>query len=206
MRGKRFKNVPPYRLVGEGLARSWQDVRIFKEMTVLDNVLVAGQNQSGENLPCCSPLPGGSKRRRRRNLARSLKMLELVGLLDKADHLASSLSNAEQKLVAIARLLATECPILLLDEPTAALDLDSVDKIIQLINRIARESGKTIPPGGAQPGRGQGPGRERLLHERGQDPGSRHPGPAHGRPQIDRGLFRQRLKRPWTKVRPCFSM
>ncbi len=55
-----------------------------------------------------------------------------------------NLSAAEQKLVAIARLLATECPILLLDEPTAALDFDSVKKIIGLIKTIAKETRKSI--------------------------------------------------------------
>ena len=144
VRGKLFKNVPPYRLVGEGIARSWQDVRIFMEMTVLDNVLVASQEQSGENLFLLFTSPMRVRREEEANYNKALELLDLVGLLDKADQLASSLSNSEQKLVAIARLLATECPILLLDEPTAALDLDSVEKIIQLINRIARQADKTI--------------------------------------------------------------
>ena len=74
----------------------------------------------------------------------ALEYLQLVGLLDKAGQLAGSLSNAEQKLVAIARLLATECPILFLDEPTAALDIDSVERVIQLIQEIAVRKDKTI--------------------------------------------------------------
>jgi branched-chain amino acid transport system permease protein len=58
--------------------------------------------------------------------------------------LAGNLSTAEQKLVALARLLATKCPVMLLDEPTSALDQDSVDRIIRLIKDIAREGRKTI--------------------------------------------------------------
>jgi branched-chain amino acid transport system permease protein len=144
VRGKDLTNTPSYKLVKSGVVRSWQDVRIFKGMTVLDNVLSAGAGQSGENLFHLFFSPGRVAREERENYRRAAEYLQMVGLLDKAGHLASSLSTAEQKLVAIARLLATEAPVLLLDEPTAALDLESVDRIIQLIQRIARSGTKTI--------------------------------------------------------------
>lgn len=142
--GKNITKLAPYKLVKAGLARSWQDVRVFKEMTVLDNVLVARPRQSGENLALLLFNPWRVAREEGENFRMALEYLNLVGLLDKAGHLAGSLSNAEQKLVAIARLLATECPVLLLDEPTAALDLESVDRIINLIRNIAAQTRKTI--------------------------------------------------------------
>ena len=142
--GKNITKLAPYKLVKAGLARSWQDVRVFKEMTVLDNVLVACPRQSGENLALLFFTPWRVAREEGENFRMALEYLNLVGLLDKAGHLAGSLSNAEQKLVAIARLLATECPVLLLDEPTAALDLESVDRIINLIRNIAAQTRKTI--------------------------------------------------------------
>lgn len=144
VRGKAVTGLAPYKLVTEGLARSWQDVRVFKEMTVLDNVMVARPNQIGENLFLLFLRPGRVAREERENYRAALEYLQLVGLLDKAGQLAGSLSNAEQKLVAIARLLATECPILFLDEPTAALDIDSVERVIQLIQEIAFRKDKTI--------------------------------------------------------------
>ena len=113
-------------------------------MTVLDNVLVARPRQSGENLALLLFNPWRVSREEKENFRMALKYLNLVGLMDKAGQLAGSLSNAEQKLVAIARLLATECPVLLLDEPTAALDLESVDRIINLIRNIAAQTRKTI--------------------------------------------------------------
>jgi len=144
VRGKAVTGLAPYKLVTEGLVRSWQDVRVFKEMTVLDNVMVARPNQIGENLFLLFLRPGRVAREERENYRAALEYLQLVGLLDKAGQLAGSLSNAEQKLVAIARLLATECPILFLDEPTAALDIDSVERVIQLIQEIAFRKDKTI--------------------------------------------------------------
>jgi branched-chain amino acid transport system permease protein len=144
VRGKTVTGLAPYRLVAEGLARSWQDVRVFKGMTVRDNVRVARPKQTGENLLLLFLRPRRVAREERENDRAAREYLELVGLLNKAGQLAGSLSNAEQKLVAIARLLATECPILFLDEPTAALDIDSVGRVIHLIREIAVRKEKTI--------------------------------------------------------------
>ena len=135
---------PPYKVVKSGLARSWQDVRIFHKMTVLNNVLAAFPNQRGENLALLFLQPRRVAYEEINNYRKAVEYIKLVGLLDKASQLAGSLSTAEQKLVALARLLATECPVLLLDEPTASLDMESVERIINLIRRIWKEGEKTI--------------------------------------------------------------
>ncbi len=142
--GREITGQSPYRVVQTGLARSWQDVRIFNGMSVLENVMVGFQNQSGEKLALLFLRPKRVADDERENLKKGAHYLELVGLRNKSDQLAMNLSNAEQKLVALARLLATECPVLLLDEPTSALDVDSVEKIIKLIKRIAAQTKKTI--------------------------------------------------------------
>jgi branched-chain amino acid transport system permease protein len=144
IRGKDMTNKPPYRVVSSGLARSWQDVRIFNGMTVLENVLVARPNQTGESLLSLIFKPWRVAEEERGNIGKAFEYLNLVGLQEKADQLAVSLSPAEQKLIALSRLLATECPILLLDEPTAALDLESVKRIIDLIKKIAKQKQKTV--------------------------------------------------------------
>lgn len=135
---------PPHKLVKRGIARSWQDVRVFKEMTVLDNVMVACPRQSGENLALLLFFPWRVAHEEKENFKRAMSYLEFVGLRDKVLQLSRNLSPAEQKLVAIARLLATECPVLLFDEPTSALDIESVEGIVKLIRRIGSEGGKTI--------------------------------------------------------------
>ncbi len=144
VRGKEITGRAPYKLVNDGLVRSWQDIRAFKDMTLLDNVLVARPKQSGEKILSLFFSPGQVAREERENYGKALGYLKMVGLLDKAGHLAGNLSTAEQKLVALARLMATECPVLLLDEPTSALDLESVERIIKLIRNIAKQGWKTI--------------------------------------------------------------
>ncbi len=142
--GREITGKAPYKMIADGLARSWQDIRIFKDMTVLDNVLVACPGQTGEGIGAIFTSPWKVAREERENYKKALRYLNMVGLLDKAGHLAGSLSTAEQKLAAIARLMATECPVLLLDEPTAALDMESVERIIKLIKGIAKQGRKTI--------------------------------------------------------------
>jgi branched-chain amino acid transport system permease protein len=142
--GQEVTNQAPYRIVKAGLARSWQDVRIFNGMSVLENVMVAFQGQIGENLPFLFFRPRQVAEEEERNYQKAISYLKLVGLGEKAGELGMNLSTAEQKLAAIARLLATECPVLLLDEPTSALDVDSVERIIKLIKRAARQTKKTV--------------------------------------------------------------
>ena len=141
---KPMTNVATYRIVENGVARSWQDVRIFNGMSVIENVMVACPNQKGENLLYLFFNPRVVNKEEQMNFIRSMRYLDMVGLSKKADELAVNLSSSEQKLVAIARLLATECPVLLLDEPTAALDFDSVKKIVALIKEIAQKTQKSI--------------------------------------------------------------
>ena len=142
--GKEITGKAPYKLISDGLARSWQDIRAFKDMTVLDNILVARPKQSGENIISLFFSPWRVAREERENYRKALGYLKMVGLFDKAGQLAGGLSTAEQKLMAIARLMATECPVLLLDEPTAALDPESVERMIKLIRSIAKQGRKTI--------------------------------------------------------------
>jgi len=142
--GKEITGRAPHKLMDDGLVRSWQDIRAFKDMTVLDNVRVARPRQSGERILSLFFSPWQLAREERENYGKALGYLKMVGLLDKAGHLAGNLSTAEQKLVALARLMATECPVLLLDEPTSALDPESVERIIKLIRNIAKQGQKTI--------------------------------------------------------------
>ena len=75
--------------------------------------------------------------------AKALEALAVFGIADKADEVVSSLSYGDQKLVAIARLLATDCSVLLLDEPTSGVDPANVDRVIQGVQRL-RDLGRTV--------------------------------------------------------------
>ena len=143
LQGEDITRLAPWRTVRLGLARSFQDVRLFERMTVLDNVLVALPTQPGERLGPLFFAPRRTAKAERRNRDQALGSLAFVGLADRAGEIASSLAFGEQKLVALARLIATGADVLLLDEPASGVDLQWVRRILDLIRQLAA-SGKTV--------------------------------------------------------------
>jgi ABC-type branched-subunit amino acid transport system ATPase component/ABC-type branched-subunit amino acid transport system permease subunit len=143
LNGEDITGMAPHRIVERGVTRSFQDVRVFQQITAVENVAMAIPGQLGERLGALALRPIAVQRDKRRVEAKAREYLRFVGLESRADYKVSSLSFAEQKMVAIARLLATESAVLLLDEPTSGLDPSAVDRVIQLILRV-KELGKTI--------------------------------------------------------------
>lgn len=141
--GQELTGLSPWQCVRRGLARSFQDTRIFSEMTVLDNVMAAIPEQPGEKLGSLFLRPLRVWNNSKINADRAVEYLELVGIAERADRVVSSLSFGEQKLVGIARLLATEADVLLLDEPAAGIDQQWVRRILEQISKLADE-GKAI--------------------------------------------------------------
>jgi ABC-type branched-subunit amino acid transport system ATPase component len=109
-------------------------------MTVSDTVMVARPKQKGENIfLACIP----SSRQEKINRDYSMQILDFVGLIHRRNELAENLSYAEQKLLSLARLLATNTELLLLDEPTSGLDHNSMETILGLIKSLP-QFGKTV--------------------------------------------------------------
>lgn len=142
-KGRDITNIAAHRLPQIGIARSWQDVRVFQNMTVLDNVLLACQDQGGERLSRLFFTPRRVRRQERRNRRKAFHYLHMVGLSGKALAIARNLSYAEQKLLAVARLLTTEASVLLLDEPSSGVDPNWVHQFMEIIRELAK-AGKTI--------------------------------------------------------------
>ncbi len=143
LRGEDVTGQPAYKLARKGLARSFQDVRLCQRISALDNVAMAVPGQTGERVSLLLVRPLRSRRGEREVRAKALDCLALLGIADRAEHRVSDLSYGDQKLVAIARLLATECDVLLLDEPTSGVDPASVEKVIDGIGRL-RAIGHTV--------------------------------------------------------------
>ncbi|MBI2158301.1 MAG: branched-chain amino acid ABC transporter ATP-binding protein/permease [Candidatus Rokubacteria bacterium] len=143
LRDRDVTGLAPWRTVGYGLARTFQDVRLFERMTVLDNVVAAMPGQPGERLGPLFATPWRTAAAERANRARALGYLAFVGLADRAGDVAASLAFGEQKLVALARLIATEADVLLLDEPASGVDVQWVSRILDLIRQLAA-AGKTV--------------------------------------------------------------
>jgi len=120
--GKRLDHLAPYQITKQGVARTFQNIRIFKDMTLLENVLVAlGDHPSYGALSIL--LPTHSYRQaRRREEENAREQLARVGLAPKAALMAGALSYGEQRRLEIARALATAPKLLLLDEPAAGMN------------------------------------------------------------------------------------
>lgn len=132
--GKDITGLPPYRRVQQGMARSYQLTRIFHSRTVLQNTLLALQG----------------KRRSRFQMARSAfsyqdilsqaeQLLTLLGLWEKRDGLASHISYGDRRKIEIALSLALEPRVLLMDEPSAGLDLGEIQAFIALIRNLSKD-------------------------------------------------------------------
>ncbi len=138
-------NWLPHRIMRKGIGRSWQQVRLFDELTVLENVLVALPKSAGDN-PISAIAPWlNTPARRRSDIEKAKSYLEFVGAVDAADKKIGDISYPEQKLVSIARLLATEAEFLLLDEPMSGLDMMVLENtLVPLVHKLATQEGKTI--------------------------------------------------------------
>lgn len=140
---RHIAGLKAHRVVAAGVVRTFQDLRLFLQLSVLDNVLFGRQHVRGEQ-PLVALFGFGLRRREdQHHREAALRVLEYVGLSAKAATQAKNLSYAEQKLLSLARVLATESPLLLLDEPASGLDRRSVQTLNGLIRDLSR-AGKTI--------------------------------------------------------------
>ncbi|MFA7504962.1 MAG: branched-chain amino acid ABC transporter ATP-binding protein/permease [Burkholderiaceae bacterium] len=142
-RERSLRGLKPHQIVRTGVARSFQDLKLFTNMSVLENVLVALPDQRGDNLLYVYFMPWKVRAEERENLGRAMAILEFVGLGERAGDLASDLSYAEEKLLVVARLLATGAEALLFDEPLSGLAPNALAKVMPVFRRLA-ESGRTL--------------------------------------------------------------
>ncbi|MCC3654689.1 ABC transporter ATP-binding protein [Streptomyces sp. S07_1.15] len=105
-----------------GIARTFQNIRLFPNMTVLENVLVGRHTRTKEGLFSALIRGPRFKKAERESEARAMELLEFTGLAAKRDHLARNLPYGEQRKLEIARALASDPGLLLLDEPTAGMN------------------------------------------------------------------------------------
>lgn len=143
LRGELINGLPPYKITSRGVVRTFQDLRLFKKLTVIENVLFARQNSSGESPLSCLLRTTRWKRQQSEHFENSMHCLREVGLHDKCYELTENLSYGEEKLLSLARALATEADLILLDEPASGLDIDSIHKFLALIVNLQKRQ-KTI--------------------------------------------------------------
>ncbi|WML59344.1 ABC transporter ATP-binding protein [Neobacillus sp. PS2-9] len=138
-RGKDITRYSPTNRTRAGIGRSFQITNVFPSLTVLENVRLAVQSQSGVRYQMVFHY-----KKYRTFEKRALEWLKLVLLDDKKDSLASNLAHGEKRKLEIAMLLALETEVLLLDEPTAGMSLEEVPAILEVIKRIKEQGNRTI--------------------------------------------------------------
>ncbi len=142
-KGEEITGLPPHRVEAKGVVRTFQHLRLWAKMSVLDNVLVGCRTPAGENVLTLFLRPGRVRAEEAAAHARAIEVLEFFGLAARAHELAEDLAYPEQKLLSMARMLATEADVLLLDEPTSGLDTESLARIVPMVRRLV-ERGKTV--------------------------------------------------------------
>jgi branched-chain amino acid transport system permease protein len=141
--GREVVGLSPDEVTRLGMVRSYQTVRIFPRLSALENVMLGIQHQPGERLTAIFLRPLTTQRFEKQARERATEWLSFVGMEKFKDVPAGALAFGQQKLVALARVLATEAEVLLLDEPASGIDVAWVDAMLGLIEQV-RERGRTV--------------------------------------------------------------
>lgn len=140
LNGKDITNLPPYEIVKHGITRSFQLVRVFPRMSVIDNIILGYRNVMGDTL--LSSIFATSKIRQsyRKKREEAYKILDYIGLVKYGNSIASNLSYGQQKLLELGRVLASNPKVIMLDEPMAGLNSVMIEKVLSLLYGMKKES------------------------------------------------------------------
>jgi len=142
-KGKAIDDLSPSQRAGLGVGRLWQDIRVFRNMTARENLLVAQKHQPGEKISNYLLRYKNVDKLEKQNREAAERVIKFIRLDHKQNSLAQDLSYGQQKLLALGRLLMNEAELLLLDEPTAGVNPLMIDEILALIQMLVKE-GKTV--------------------------------------------------------------
>lgn len=140
---KKISGLPAHQITAAGFARTFQNLRLFSSMTVLDNVLVGMGHHAKTGLWEAIFNPVAVQREEKEFVDKAMKLLDLLGITSFANERATSLPYGHQRRVEIARALATNPKIILLDEPAAGLNEVETENLRNILSKI-RDSGVTI--------------------------------------------------------------
>ncbi|RZU46806.1 amino acid/amide ABC transporter ATP-binding protein 1 (HAAT family) [Fluviicoccus keumensis] len=136
-RGKALPlTLKPHEILQRGIARTFQNIRLFNEMTALENIMVARHSKSKAGVLGAIFRTAGVRAEEQSIRERSEQLLEYVGMAGKGDRIARTLSYGDQRRLEIARALAAEPALLTLDEPAAGMNPTETADLAKLIQRI----------------------------------------------------------------------
>lgn len=140
---KEITALQPYKIVQSGISRTFQDLRLIMQMTLLENVMLWYSDNAGDRLANIFLMNKKVKEEEEKNFNKAISLLEFAGLKDKADEYAGNLSYGQQKLLSLTCCLAAEPTLLLLDEPVAGIQPAMIEKITKILKELQKQ-GKTI--------------------------------------------------------------
>lgn len=145
--GESFNGLKPYEITARGFARTFQNIRLFKELTILENVMIAIDHRPSRPKP--SVLASivrtpGSVREMESRKRKCVEILSIFQLEKKLDVKAKNLPYGDQRRLEIARAMATGAKLLLLDEPAAGMNAHETARLMETIRHIRHAHGMTI--------------------------------------------------------------
>jgi branched-chain amino acid transport system ATP-binding protein len=135
---------PPHAITARGMGRTFQNIRLFQNMTALENVLVGRHTQMHANLFNSVLRTPGVRREEKEAREKALELLQFTGLRRKAGEIARNLPYGDQRRLEVARALATDPQLLLLDEPTAGMNPQESEQLRQLMETLRSERGISV--------------------------------------------------------------
>lgn len=142
--GKSVLRQKPHKITTMGMARTFQNLRLFKNLTVMENVMSGMHCRTSAGAAAAVLRSPAQRAEENRIREVAIECMEFVGILDKKDRTAKNLPYGDQRRVEWARALATQPKLLLLDEPAAGLNYDEKERLIELIRRIRDERKITV--------------------------------------------------------------
>lgn len=142
--GESIEGKKTYQIVDAGIARTFQNIRLFSNMTVMENILVGHHTRMKSGLLASIFHTKAEKKEEKEAVEEAHKLLQYVGLDDVADHLATELPYGKQRKLEIARAMASHPQLILLDEPAAGMNDSETAALIDLIRGIREQFGITI--------------------------------------------------------------
>ena len=143
-KGERIDGLAPDEIAKKGLCRTFQVCKAPEKLTVLENMMLAAKSQIGEN-----PLSALFSRPRvsmfeKANLDRAMDLLEVLRLVDLKNEYAGNLSGGQKKLLSLGRAFMLDPDLILLDEPTAGVNLTLTTQLLKVIRELQKKEGKTF--------------------------------------------------------------
>jgi len=135
-RDRSLVGLKTHRIVSLGIARTFQNIRLFQQLSALENVLAGRHCRTRAGLFGAALSLPSQRREERDAIARALSELDFVGLHDRAMELAKNLAYGDQRRLEIARALATDPKLLVLDEPAGGMNEQETDQLVELIRKV----------------------------------------------------------------------